>query len=103
MYRYNTILPFSTHCPEQRAQGHLGTGACASEIIGVGQSSNVTAMSGKHYFHQSNFYFRQHHFHPEKIYLLREIFSIDLVSISVKEGLFSSKQRTLRNNSFIQG
>jgi len=73
----------------------LGAGTCASEILGILQSSNVIAISGKHYFHQSNFYFRQHHhFHPEKIYLLR-IFCIDPASISVKEGLFSSKQDTL--------
>jgi len=52
------------------APGHFGAGACASEILGsIGQSSNVTAISGKHYFHQSNF--RHHHFHLEKIYLLR--------------------------------
>src|SRR6218665_972268 len=42
--------------------------------------------------------FKQHHFHPEKIYLLRFVF-IDPASISVNEGLFSSKQHTLRNNS----
>src|SRR6218665_1977745 len=34
---------------------------------------------------------RQHHFHKQKIYLLR-IFSIDPASISAKKGLFSSKQ-----------
>jgi len=79
-------------------------GAGASEIRGVRQSSNVTAVSGKHYFHQYNFYFTQHHFRPEKIYLLR-IFSIDSASISVMEELFSSKQHTLTNNSLplIQG
>jgi len=33
------------------ALGCLGAGAYASEILGVGQSSNVTAISGKHYFH----------------------------------------------------
>jgi len=84
--------------------GTLGTGACASEILGAGQSSNVNAITGMHYFHQSNFYFRQHHFHPEEIFLLR-IFSIDPASIFVKKGLFSSKQHTLRNNSLhsIQG
>ena len=37
-------------------------GACASEILGVGQSSKVTAISEKHYLHQSNFYFRHHQF-----------------------------------------
>src|SRR6218665_896981 len=37
-------------------------------------------------------------FHPEKIYLLR-ICCIDPASNSVKEGLFSSKQDTLRKNS----
>src|SRR6218665_424247 len=43
---------------------------------------------------------RQHHFHKQKIYLLR-VFSIDPASISVKRGLFSSKQQrpTRRNNS----
>jgi len=79
------------------AQGHLGAGAFASEILGVGQLSNVNAITGTHYFHQSNFYFRKHHFHPEKLYLLRN-FSIDPVSISVKEGLFSSKEHTFKNN-----
>ena len=85
-------------------QGRLGAGACASELLGIGQSSNVIAISGKHYFHQSKFYFRQHHFHSEKIYLLRN-FCIDPASISIKEGLFSSKKHTLRNNSLhpIQG
>ena len=80
------------------APGRLGAGACASEILGVGQSSNVYAIKGTRYFHQSNFYFKHHHFHREKIYLLR-IVCIDPASISVKEGLFSSKQHTLRNNS----
>jgi len=70
----------------------------ASEIFGVGQSSNVYAISGTRYFHQSNFYFKHQHFHPEKIYFLRN-FCIDTASISVKEGLFSSIQHTLRNNS----
>ena len=81
-------------------QGGLGTGACASEILGIGQSSNVNATTGTYYFHQSNFYIRWHHFHPEKIYLLR-IFCIDQASILVKEGLFESKQHrpTLTNNS----
>src|SRR6218665_2131298 len=60
--------------------------------------SNVYAITGTHYFHQSNFNFKHHHFHPEKIYLLRFV-CIDPASISVKEGLFSSKQHTLRNNS----
>src|SRR6218665_1228566 len=59
---------------------------------------NVTAISGKHYSHQSNFYFRQHHFHPEKIYIQRFV-CIDSASISVKEGLYSSKQHTLKNNT----
>ena len=41
---------------------------------------------------------RQHHFHKQKIYLLRS-FSIDPASISVKKGLFSSKQhRYTRRN-----
>src|SRR6218665_3694982 len=80
------------------APGRLGAGACASEILGVGQSSDAYAITGTRYFHQSNFHFKHHHFHPEKIYLLR-IFCIDPASISVKEGLFSSKQQTLRNNS----
>ena len=55
-------------------------------------------------FHPSNFCFRQHHFHPENIYLLR-ISRIDPATISVKEGLFSSKPHTFRNNSLhpIQG
>ena len=64
----------------------------------IRQSSNVYAIRGTHYFHQSNFYFKQHHFDPEKIYLLR-ICCIDPAFISVKKGLFSSKQHTLRNNS----
>ena len=38
------------------APGRLGTGACASEIHGVGQLSNVYAIRGTHYFLQSNFY-----------------------------------------------
>src|SRR6218665_1767765 len=78
--------------PEQDvwAPERLGAGACASEIHSVGHS-NVYAITGTHYFHQSNFYFKHHHFHPEKIYLLR-IVCIDPASISVKEGLFSSKQ-----------
>jgi len=76
----------------------LGAGACASKILGICQSSNVNATTGMHYFHQSNFFFGQQHFHPEKIYLLR-IICIDPASISVMEGLFSSKQHTLRNNS----
>jgi len=47
---------------------------------------------------------RQHHFHKQKIYLLR-IFSIDPASISVKKGLFSSKQNrsTRWNNSLHPG
>src|SRR6218665_3890664 len=47
---------------------------------------------------------RQHHFHKQKIYLLR-IFSIDPASISVKKGLFWSKQHrsTRRNNSLHPG
>jgi len=76
----------------------LGAGASASELLGVGQLPNVYAMTGTHYFHQFNFNFKQHHFHPEKIYLLRFV-CIDPASIYVKEGLFSSKQHTLRNNS----
>src|SRR6218665_4124236 len=80
------------------ALGHLGAGASESEILGIGQLSNVYAITGTHYFHQSNFNFKHHHFHPEKIYLLRFV-CIDPASISVKEGLFSSKQHTLRNNS----
>jgi len=76
----------------------LGAGASASEILGVGQLSNVYAITGTHYFHQSNFNFKHHHFHPEKIYLLR-IVCIEPASISVTEVLFSSKQHTFRNNS----
>src|SRR6218665_1128845 len=47
---------------------------------------------------------RQHHFHKQKIYLIR-IFSIDPTSISAKKGLFSSKQHssTCRNNSLHPG
>src|SRR6218665_1016698 len=47
---------------------------------------------------------RQHHFHEQKIYLLR-IVSIDPASISVKKGLFSSKQHrsTRKNNSLHPG
>src|SRR6218665_2246575 len=51
-------------------------------------------------------YVRQHHFHKQKIYLgLPRIFSIDPASISVKNGLFSSKQHrsTHRNNSLHPG
>src|SRR6218665_3373566 len=95
-------LPYSVL---ERSRTYGRRDVCASEILGVGQSSNVIAISGKHYFHQSNFYFRQHHhFHPEKIYLLR-IFCIDPASIFFKEGLFSLKQHTLRKNSLhpIQG
>jgi len=33
------------------APGRLGTGACASEIHGVGQSSNVYAITATDYFH----------------------------------------------------
>src|SRR6218665_912943 len=93
---------FSYHCSEQDfwAPGRLGAGAWASEILGIGQSSNVYAITGTRYFHQSNFCFKHHHFHLEKIYLLR-IFCIDPASISVKEGLFSSKQHKLRNNFII--
>ena len=81
-----------------RRGGTFGRRACSNEILGVGQSSNVCAITGTHYFHQSNFYFKHHYFHPEKIYLLR-IVCIDPASISVTEELFSSKQQTLRNNS----
>src|SRR6218665_1561064 len=47
---------------------------------------------------------RQHHYHKQKIYLLR-IFPIDPASISVRKGLFSSKQNrsTRRNNSLHPG
>src|SRR6218665_1647822 len=47
---------------------------------------------------------RQHHYHKQKIYLLR-IFPIDPASISVRKGLFSSKQHrsTRRNNSLHPG
>src|SRR6218665_557866 len=45
---------------------------------------------------------RQHHFHKQKIYLLRT-FSIDPASISVKKGLFSSKQhKSIRRNNSLQ-
>src|SRR6218665_3081034 len=64
------------------APGRLGAGASASEILGVGQSSNVYAITGTHYFHQSIFYFRQNHCHTEKSYLLR-IGCIDSASTSV--------------------
>jgi len=37
------------------ALGRLGAGACASEIHGIGQSPNVYAITGTHYFYQSNF------------------------------------------------
>src|SRR6218665_2275850 len=84
------------------APGRLGAGAFASEILGVGQLSNVYAVTGAHYFHKCNFSFKHHHFHSDKIYLLRFV-CIDPASISIKEGLFSSKQQTrtctLRNNS----
>src|SRR6218665_2908649 len=74
------------------------TGACASEILGVRHTSYVYVITGTHYFHHSNFYFKQHRFHPENTYLLR-ISCIDHpASISVKGGLFSSRQDTLRNN-----
>jgi len=62
------------------SQGRLGAGACASEIFGVWQSSNVNAITGTHYYHQSGFYFMQFRFHPEKIHLLR-IACIDPASI----------------------
>jgi len=78
------------HFSRMWGQGRLGAGACASEIFGVGQSSNVTATSGKHYFHQSHFYLCGIIFIQRKIYLLR-IFRIYPASISVKEGLFPSK------------
>src|SRR6218665_3938873 len=74
------------------AQGRLGAGACASEILGVGQSSNVYAISGKHCFHQSNFYFRQHRLYPVKIYLLR-IFAL------IKPLFSSEKDYFHQNNS----
>src|SRR6218665_1893127 len=42
------------------AKGRLGAGACAIEILDVGQSSNVkfNAITRTHYFHGPNFYFR---------------------------------------------
>src|SRR6218665_53295 len=91
---------------DEDGAGRLGAGTfggwrlciCASEILCVVQSSNVYVITLTHYFHQSNLYFRQHHFRPEKIYLLR-ISCIDPASSSVKKGLFSSRQHTLRNNS----
>ena len=86
--------------PEQDvwAPERLGAGACASEILGARMTSNVYVITGTRYFHQSNFHFKHRHFHPEKIYLLR-IVCIDPASISVNEGLFSSRQHKLRNNS----
>jgi len=39
------------------------------------KSSNMTAISGTNYFHQSHFCFTQHHFHPETIYLTRKWWS----------------------------
>src|SRR6218665_3462348 len=80
------------------APGRLGAGACASEILGIGHSSNVYVITATHYFHQSNFCSKQDHFHSEKICLLRS-FCIDPASISVKNELFSSKQ--LRSNSLL--
>ena len=80
------------------APGRFCASACASETLSIGQSSNAYAITGTRYFHQSNFHFKHHLFHPEEIYLLR-IFCINPASIFVKEGLFSSKQDTLRNNS----
>src|SRR6218665_918249 len=59
--------------------GHLGAGMFGCRHLCErrhGTVIKVTSISGKHYFHQSNFYFRQHHFHPEKISLLR-MFCID--------------------------
>src|SRR6218665_3556847 len=89
---------FSEHGTGVWAPGRLGAGASASEILGVGQLSNVNAITGTHYFYQSNFNFKHHHFHPEIIYLLRFV-CIYPAPISVKEGLFSPKQHTLRNTS----
>jgi len=51
--------------------GRLGADASASEILGVVQLSNVYAITGTQYFHQSNFNFKHHHFLLEIIYLLR--------------------------------
>src|SRR6218665_2361255 len=86
-YSFSSLpSPFNGVCwmslPEQGvwAPGRLGAGACASEIHGVGHSSNVYVITATHYFHQSNFYSRQDHFHSEKICLLRS-FCIDPASI----------------------
>jgi len=73
-------------------------GIWASRNPDVGRSSNPTSTSAKHYFHQSNFHLRRHHFHQLNVYLAR-IPCINPASFSVKEGLFSPKQFSLRNNS----
>ena len=44
---------------------------CKQNFWRIRKSSKVNAITGTRYFHKSNFIFRQHHFHPEKIYLLR--------------------------------
>jgi len=88
MYRhYVAIAPYKNSEQDVWAPEHLGAGACASEIVGVRHTSNVYVITGTHYFHQSNFYFKQHHFHQEKIYLLK-ISCIDPASISVKKDYF---------------
>ena len=74
----------------------MGVGACASEILGVRQPSNnysLTAISGKHYFHQSNFCFTEHNFHPEKMYLIR-IFALIHLLFPLKKDYFH------QNNNF---
>src|SRR6218665_2208224 len=68
------------------APEHLGPGACSSEILGIGQPSNVNAITGKHYF--INYFINLTSvigsiiFIPRKSYLLR-ISCIDPASISV--------------------
>src|SRR6218665_4159206 len=62
------------------AQGRLGACTCASKILGVWQPLNVNAVTGNALFSSIHLLLRQHHFHPEKICLLR-IFAL----ISVKK------------------
>src|SRR6218665_1405137 len=66
------------------APEHLGPGACSSEILGIGQPSNVNAITGKHYFINPTSVIGSIIFIPRKStkYLLR-ISCIDPASISV--------------------
>jgi len=46
------VIEKNKHSNPGTGAGRSGAIASASEILGVGQSSNVTAISGKHYFRQ---------------------------------------------------